>query len=302
MGRPGANKGKSATLLQDFLKKYRLDQTTGIDLSGEAAGRIPTPEWKAEYFRDTPEDAQWKGGDYTNMCIGQGYVLVTPLEIAVGYGAIASGNIVKPHLLKEVRNAAGDVALTYQSQVVDTPDVSMSEPGPSSATRCAASPPTPKASRSFSTSRVSTPKPWPAKRARQNIRIWKIRRGSPATRPTTTRSTWRRAWLSMAVAVRRLPAPLPRRSWPPRLRPIPHRVMWEPSKVRRAVRWKAPAKARQADVRTNGKGEHHAAIASNQFAASSGSIHVALGGSFAPLSVAEPSRSSLSSCCWWATA
>ena len=42
----GANKGKSATLLQDFLKKYRLDQTTGIDLSGEAAGRIPTPEWK----------------------------------------------------------------------------------------------------------------------------------------------------------------------------------------------------------------------------------------------------------------
>lgn len=123
----GANKGKSATLLQDFLKKYRLDQTTGIDLSGEAAGRIPTPEWKAEYFRDTPEDAQWKGGDYTNMCIGQGYVLVTPLEIAVGYGALASGNIVKPHLLKEVRNAAGDVALTYQSQVVDTPDVSMSD-------------------------------------------------------------------------------------------------------------------------------------------------------------------------------
>ena len=88
---------------------------------------VPTPEWKAEYFRDTPEDAQWKGGDYTNMCIGQGYVLVTPLEIAVGYGALASGNIVKPHLLKEVRNAAGDVALTYQSQVVDTPDVSMSD-------------------------------------------------------------------------------------------------------------------------------------------------------------------------------
>lgn len=122
-----ANKGKSATLLQDFLKRYRLDQTTGIDLNGEASGRIPTPEWKQEYFRDTPEDAQWKGGDYTNMCIGQGYVLVTPMEIAVAYGAIASGNIVKPHLLKEVRNAGGDVALTYQPQILDTPDVSMAD-------------------------------------------------------------------------------------------------------------------------------------------------------------------------------
>ena len=122
-----ANKGKSATLLQDFLKKYRLDQTTGIDLGGEQSGRIPTPEWKAEWFRNTPEEAQWKGGDYTNMCIGQGYVLVTPMEIAVAYGAIASGNIVKPHLLKEVRNAAGDVALSYQSEVVDTPDVSMAD-------------------------------------------------------------------------------------------------------------------------------------------------------------------------------
>ena len=122
-----ANKGKSATLLQDFLKRYRLDQTTGIDLNGETSGRIPTPEWKQEYYRDTPEDAQWKGGDYTNMCIGQGYVLVTPMEIAVAYGAIASGNIVKPHLLKEVRNAGGDVALTYQPQVLDTPDVSMAD-------------------------------------------------------------------------------------------------------------------------------------------------------------------------------
>ena len=61
------------------------------------------------------------------MCIGQGYVLVTPMEIAVAYGAIASGNIVKPHLLKEVRNAGGDVALTYQPQVLDTPDVSMAD-------------------------------------------------------------------------------------------------------------------------------------------------------------------------------
>ena len=119
------NDGKSETLLQDFLKSYGLDEKTGIDLSGESAGRVPTPAWKAEYFRDTPEEAQWKGGDYTNMCIGQGYVLVTPIALARAYGAIATGNLVTPHLLKEVHNAGGDVALRYQEKPTVTPDVTM---------------------------------------------------------------------------------------------------------------------------------------------------------------------------------
>ena len=119
------NEGKSDTILQDFLKEYRLDDKTGVDLSGETTGRVPTPTWKAEYFRDTPEEAQWKGGDYTNMCIGQGYVLVTPIALARAYGAIATGKLLKPHLLKEVHNAAGDVALKYNPETVGTPDVSM---------------------------------------------------------------------------------------------------------------------------------------------------------------------------------
>ena len=57
------------------------------------------------------------------MIIGQGDVLVTPIEIAVAYGAIATGRIMKPHLLKEVRNAAGDVVVTYEPEVVAEPDV-----------------------------------------------------------------------------------------------------------------------------------------------------------------------------------
>lgn len=114
----------SSTAMQDFLGKYRLDQPTGIDISGESVGRIPTPEWKAEYFRNRPEEAQWLGGDNTNMSIGQGYVLVTPIELAVAYGAIATGNLMKPHVLKEVRNAEGEVTVTVQPEVVGTPDVS----------------------------------------------------------------------------------------------------------------------------------------------------------------------------------
>ena len=113
----------SETAIQDVLAKYNLDKATGIDLAGESHGRIPTPEWKAEHWRNYPAEAQWRGGDYTNMIIGQGDVLVTPIEIAVAYGAIATGKIVKPHLLKEVRNAAGDVVVTFEPEVIGEPDV-----------------------------------------------------------------------------------------------------------------------------------------------------------------------------------
>lgn len=111
------------TAMQDYIKRYRFGELTGIELTGEESGLVPTPEWKAEYFRDYPEDAAWRGGDSTNMVIGQGYVLTTPLQVACAYGAIATGNIMKPHLLKEVRNDAGDVALSFEPEIVATPEV-----------------------------------------------------------------------------------------------------------------------------------------------------------------------------------
>ncbi len=116
----------SATALQEFLEKFRLNQPTGIDLGGESSGRIPTPQWKQEMFANRPADAVWRGGDYTNMIIGQGDVLVTPLEIAVAYGALATGNFMKPHLLKEVMNADGEVVVTFEPEVVQTLDVNES--------------------------------------------------------------------------------------------------------------------------------------------------------------------------------
>ncbi len=116
----------SETALQDYLAKFNFGATTGIDLIGESAGRIPTPEWKAEQWKNVPSEAQWRGGDYTNMIIGQGDVLVTPLQLAVAYGGIATGTLMRPHLLKEVRNAQGDVVLTVDPEILATPDVDQS--------------------------------------------------------------------------------------------------------------------------------------------------------------------------------
>ncbi|MBQ3300815.1 MAG: penicillin-binding protein 2 [Eggerthellaceae bacterium] len=113
----------SDTAMQEEIARYGFGSQTGIDLSGEEAGRIPTPAWKVEYWADVPTEGQWRGGDLTNLVIGQGDVLVTPLQMAVAYGAVASGNLVKPHLLKEARNASNAAAITFAPQVVDTPDV-----------------------------------------------------------------------------------------------------------------------------------------------------------------------------------
>lgn len=113
----------SDTALQEYIEKYNFGTATGIDLKNESAGRVPTPEWKAEHWRNVPSEAAWRGGDYTNMIIGQGDILVTPLQIAAGYCGIATGKIHKPHLLREVRNAAGDVAMSFEPEVIAEPDV-----------------------------------------------------------------------------------------------------------------------------------------------------------------------------------
>ena len=113
----------SDTAMQEEIAKYRFGELTGIDLAGEEAGRIPSAKWKAEHYRDVPEEAVWRGGDLTNMAIGQGDVLISPLQLACAYGGIATGKIMKPHLLKEVRNSQGEVAVTFEPEVVAEPDV-----------------------------------------------------------------------------------------------------------------------------------------------------------------------------------
>lgn len=113
-----------ADAMQKYIMTFGLGSQMGIDLSGEASGRIPTPEWKAEYYKDAPEQATWQGGDMSNMSIGQGYVLITPLQLACGYAGLATGKVYRPHLLKEVRNSLGKTVLSYQPEVIHEPDMS----------------------------------------------------------------------------------------------------------------------------------------------------------------------------------
>ena len=101
----------SDTVLQEYLQSWGFGSKTGIELSGEQEGRVPTPEWKKEYNRDAPESQNWQPGDMSNLSIGQGDLLVTPLQIACGYAGLATGTIPKPVLLHSVLATDGKTAV-----------------------------------------------------------------------------------------------------------------------------------------------------------------------------------------------
>ena len=73
---------------------FHLGESTGIDLPGESSGNIAGPDWKMRRFK-----SGWFNGDTVNYSIGQGYVLMTPIQIARVYATIANGGkMVTPHL------------------------------------------------------------------------------------------------------------------------------------------------------------------------------------------------------------
>ncbi|MDD4159873.1 MAG: penicillin-binding protein 2 [Synergistaceae bacterium] len=74
--------------------KYGVGEKTGIDLIGEISGTLAGPGWKKERIKEN-----WYGGDTVNYSIGQGYVLMTPIQLVRAYSAIANGGkMLKPRI------------------------------------------------------------------------------------------------------------------------------------------------------------------------------------------------------------
>ena len=97
-------------VLQDSVRLFGFQRATAIDLPYETtASRVPDKNWKAENGK-TEIDRIWKPGDEINLAIGQGDLLVTPLQMAVGLSAIANGGTVwVPHLGLQITDASGNV-------------------------------------------------------------------------------------------------------------------------------------------------------------------------------------------------
>ncbi len=96
----------------EFAKKLGYGSLTGIPLPDEKAGLIPTTEWKK---KRTGED--WYGGDTFINSIGQGYVLVSPIQACQLMSVVANGGtFYRPMLLKQSRNRETGVVKTYSSE------------------------------------------------------------------------------------------------------------------------------------------------------------------------------------------
>ncbi len=108
--RQAQNQGKP---LWEWARDFQLGKTTGIDLTSEMSGRIPSPEWKKEFNRNNAQYQVWYPGDTVNMAIGQGDILTTPLQMAYLYAGIANGGkFIKPHVMKTLQTVDGKVAKT----------------------------------------------------------------------------------------------------------------------------------------------------------------------------------------------
>lgn len=85
-----------------YAKMLGLGAPTGVDLPGEEPGLVPSPEWKQRALKQP-----WWDGETINVAVGQGPVLVTPLQLAYSFGGIASGGVfARPHLLYDPARAA----------------------------------------------------------------------------------------------------------------------------------------------------------------------------------------------------
>lgn len=98
--------------IQDTAHAYGLGSATGVPLPGEAGGLIPDPETKKRRHDKNPQafpEGNWYSGDNVNLAIGQGDVLVTPLQLAGVYATIANGGTVyQPQVVARVLTPLAD--------------------------------------------------------------------------------------------------------------------------------------------------------------------------------------------------
>jgi len=87
-----------ADKINEYANLFGFGKKTGIELFGESNGFVPSKEWKRAEKKET-----WYPGDTANFSIGQGYLLVTPLQMARMVASIANrGGLVEPHILRRV--------------------------------------------------------------------------------------------------------------------------------------------------------------------------------------------------------
>ena len=109
-------------LMQQHLRRWGFGRPTGVDLPGEADGRVPDQRWKEAVHEEEPRlypEPLWLPGDNINMSVGQGDMLVTPLQLANAYSAVANGGkLYRPQVGMEIRRPDGKLVRRMDREVI----------------------------------------------------------------------------------------------------------------------------------------------------------------------------------------
>jgi len=99
--------------LAKYARKFGLGSKTGLDLPQEKKGTVPDTAWKKSYLGQN-----WYDGDSINYGIGQGFIQVTPLQMACLYASLSSGKLVRPYIVKEIRDQNNQLIYQGTTEVV----------------------------------------------------------------------------------------------------------------------------------------------------------------------------------------
>ena len=95
--------------IASYAQAFGLGAPLGIDLSREKGGLIPTRQWKLSRMKEP-----WQQGETISIAIGQGFNLVTPLQLANAYATLGNGGtLYRPRLIKQLESSDGQVIKEY---------------------------------------------------------------------------------------------------------------------------------------------------------------------------------------------
>ncbi len=99
-----------------FIGQFGFGKATGIDISGESTGLLPSQDWKQRRFNQ-----KWYAGDTISVGIGQGYNLATPVQLAFATAILAnSGVVYRPHLVRQIEDSQTGERRTIEAEPFTT--------------------------------------------------------------------------------------------------------------------------------------------------------------------------------------
>lgn len=113
-------RGLGVERIAQYAQLFGFGELTGVELPGEIGGLVPTSRWKRLTVGES-----WSTGDSYNLSIGQGYLIVTPLQMLNGVNVVANGGtLYRPHIVHHVTDAQGGMVQPFTPDIVRTLPIS----------------------------------------------------------------------------------------------------------------------------------------------------------------------------------